>query len=146
MNRCLCGLAAILALISPQSAEAAGITGGVSRMGPASPSPSSAPPSSYGRSPRDFARGYEGNIPGDPWGREADFKARSYRLRHEPPAADASPPTAAAPLPPDVRHTPSLVIPRVPGESALPPDNTDTGAKHKTYHGIEQKRGPGGGR
>lgn len=89
-------LAFFLPALSPGAlpgteAKAASMTRGVGRSGAPAP-PSSAPSSSYGRSPRDFSRGYEGAAPGDPWNRESDFKSRSYQFRHGPEPSHAEPP------------------------------------------------------
>lgn len=97
---------------------AAELIRGVSRMGygrAASPAP---PRSSYGGSPNDYRRGYEGHSPepGDPWNREADFKARNYMLRHGPAPEDASPPEYAPPAPPKRPGLPSPSKPPLPGE------------------------------
>lgn len=115
----------------PGSGPPGGVGGmGYGRAAPPAP-PSSAAPSPYG-SERDFQRGYAGNVPNDPWHRDADFSARDYQLRHGPAPQHAYPPHSAGQHRPNTSRTPSLVIPRLPRESALPQDSTDpTGVKEQ---------------
>lgn len=103
---------------------AAGTVQGVGTLGYGSSAPASPPKSSYGGTPGDFARGYEGNspTPGDPWHREADLRARDYQFKNSPPPVVAAPPaesgrTVAAPVAPP---TPSLPKPPLPGDSDMP--------------------------
>lgn len=91
--------ALLFASLAPPVLAAAPIRG-VGTMGYGAPAPSAPPRSSYGNTPGDFRRGYEGNSPspGDPWNREADLKARNYELRHSAPPEFAAPPeTGSAP-------------------------------------------------
>lgn len=104
------------ALIAPARADAAAPIRGVRTMGHGSPPPSAPPRSSYGNTPNDYRRGYEGNSPspGDPWGREADFKARNYEQRHNPlPPAVPSP---QSPAPAPAPGYPSSPKPPLPGD------------------------------
>lgn len=133
------------------------MTRGVPALGAPKHMPHSPPPA-YGGSPRDYQRGYVGHSPGsDPWHRDSDFKARDYQFRYGPPPQVSAPPPLPSRTSPDIRRTPSLVIPRLPRESALPPDNTDIGAPRgglrgqaappaREYRGIERRQGLGGGR
>lgn len=78
---------------------AAGTVGGVSGMGygrGGGSAPAKAPV--YGGGKGDYARGYEGlsPIPGAPWGRQHDMKARNYMQRYGPEGEFAAPPQGAA--------------------------------------------------
>lgn len=97
---------------------AAGNIRGVNSLGYNSPAPGSAPRSSYGNNPGDYRRGYEGNspYPGDPWNREADFKARNYQQQHGPQPQSASPPDTATTTRPPAQVYPSLPRPPLPGD------------------------------
>ena len=102
----------------------AGTVQGVGTLGYGSSTPASPPRSSYGSTPGDFNRGYEGNspVPGDPWNREADLRARDYQLKNSPPAQVASPPadTGRVAAPPEPAPTPSLPKPPLPGDTDMP--------------------------
>ena len=101
---------------------AAGPMRGVDTLGYGASMPSVAPRSSYGTTPGDYARGYEGNSPNDPWNREADMKARDYQLKNSPPAAVATPPAATGiTVPPrEPSPSPSLPKPPLPGDTDMP--------------------------
>ena len=90
-------------------------------MGYGSPAPAARPRSSFGGTPGDYARGYEGMspTPGDPWNREADFKARNYQERHSPPPAFATPPEGPAYMPPVEPSLPASPKPPLPGGQDL---------------------------
>ena len=114
---------------SPVSAEggtltAAGSIKGVGTMGYGAPAAGAPPRSSHGASPRDFQRGYEGHHPGgDPWNRDADFKARNYETRYGPQPRMATPPQGrpgAAPVEPGL---PPLPKPPLPGDRDMPADS-----------------------
>lgn len=106
---------------------AAGAIRGVGTMGYGSSTPGAPPRSSFGNSPNDYRRGYEGNspYPGDPWGREADFKARNYETRHGPQPQLATPPASPSPTPAPAPVYPGSPKPPLPGdrdfETAPPP-------------------------
>ena len=97
---------------------AAGTIRGVGTMGYGSSTPGSPPRSSFGNNPNDYRRGYEGSspTPGDPWGREADFKARNYELRHGPQPQFATPPASPSPAPAPAPVYPSSPKPPLPGD------------------------------
>lgn len=103
---------------------AAGPIQGVGTLGYGSSMPAVPPRSSYGNTPGDYARGYEGNspVPGDPWHREADMRARDYQLKNSPPAQVATPPAETGRVvgPPDTAPTPSLPKPPLPGDTDMP--------------------------
>lgn len=111
-------LGAIALPLNPAEAPAAGTIRGVGTMGYGPSTPGSPPRSSYGNTPGDYRRGYEGNspYPGDPWGREADFKARNYEQRNGPQPQYAAPPSAAAPVPAPSPSYPSTPRPPLPGD------------------------------
>lgn len=108
---------------------AAGTIRGVGTMGYGPSTPGAPPRSSYGNTPGDFNRGYEGNSPspGDPWNREADFKARNYQFRHGPQPQFATPPRSpegtTAPSP----GLPSLPKPPLPGDRDMPAGSPGSG-------------------
>lgn len=103
---------------------AAGTIQGVGTMGYGAPAPGVPPRSSFGDTPGDFRRGYEGNIPGnDPWGREADFKDRSYRMRHGPQPQYAAPPPDGTGSGPGAATRPPLSKPPLPGDRDMPADS-----------------------
>ena len=107
---------------------AAGSVRGVGALGYGAPAPAAPPRPSYGGTPGDYARGYEGMspVPGDPWHREGDLKARDYPLRNGPQPEYASPPAApgSGGTAPDVTvppALPSLPRPPLPGDADIPP-------------------------
>ncbi|MDL2267634.1 hypothetical protein LJC46_06570 [Desulfovibrio sp. OttesenSCG-928-G15] len=116
---------------------AAELIRGVSRMGYGAASRAAPPRPTYGSSPYDYRRGYVGNspYPGDPWHRDADFKARNYMLRHGPAPEDASPPA-------QYPHQP-LKTPRLPStpKPPLPGDNDYGPTAPRSYRGVR----PGSG-
>ena len=122
-------LAALSLAGAPNAAKAAG-TGGVGTMGYGSSTPGAPPRSSFGNTPGDYRRGYEGHspYPGDPWGREADFKARNYEQRHGPQPEFATPPDSSVSPPAPRPAYPSTPKPPLPGdnpfETAPPPATT----------------------
>lgn len=107
---------------------AAGPIRGVGTMGYGSPAPASRPPSSYGSTPGDYRRGYEGPSPspGDPWNRESDFKARDYTTRHGPQPGFAAPPQSPQGTPSTPRALPALPRPPLPGDQDGLPGGADT--------------------
>ena len=118
------------AKLSPASAAsfdsfvtAAGPVRGVGSLGYGSSTPGNPPRPVYGGTPGDYARGYEGMspYPRDIWHRESDFNDPSYRRRHSPPPAYASPPHAA--VKPDntpiiAPYDPTLPKAPLPGDSS----------------------------
>lgn len=125
---CLLSLAIGCARAHPALAEdmfAAGSIRGVGGMGYGASAPGARPRSSFGNTPGDYRRGYEGNMPGgDPWNREADFKARNYEIRHSPEPQYALPSsgergTDLVEQPP----LPTLPKPPLPGDRDMPADS-----------------------
>ena len=114
--------ASLLFCFLAQAALAAQPVRGVGTMGYGSPAPSAPPRSSYGNTPGNYQRGYEGNSPspGDPWNREADFKARNYQLRHGAQPEFASPPERSVSSPPATQPLPTLPKPPLPGDADMP--------------------------
>lgn len=114
-------LLAVAALIPPLRADAADTVRGVGTMGYGSSSPGTPPRSSFGNTPNDYRRGYEGNSPnpGDPWGREADFKARNYEQRHNPSPQPTAPATPPSPAPASASGYPSSPKPPLPGDKSF---------------------------
>lgn len=107
----------------PVMLAASGLVKGVGTMGYGAPAAPTPPPSSYGNTPGDFVRGYEGNspVPGDPWNREADLRARDYMLKHGPAPQYATPPAEVGkPTPPAAPATPTLPKPPLPGDTDMP--------------------------
>lgn len=94
---------------------------GVGSLGYGSRAPATPPRPSYGGTPGDYRRGYEGHSPGDPWNREADLKARNFEQRYSAPPAYASPPASAS-VPPQTPPAalPSLPKPPLPGDADMP--------------------------
>lgn len=105
---------------------AAGTVQGVGTLGYGTSAPATPPRSGYGSTPGDYARGYEGNspVPGDPWNREADLRARDYQQKNSPPPQIATPPGPSAPsVKPPVTEPaplPSLPKPPLPGDTDMP--------------------------
>lgn len=120
-NICLMLLLAVTALVLPLQADAADTVRGVGTMGYGTSSPGAPPRSSFGNTPNDYKRGYEGNSPnpGDPWGREADFKARNYEQRHNPSPQPAAPPSPPSPAPASAPPYPSSPRPPLPGDRSF---------------------------
>ncbi len=73
------------------SGGSAGV-GGVSTLGYGAAAPSAPPRPVYGGTPQDYARGYEGAAPNDPWHRETDMLARDYMTKYGPQPQYATPP------------------------------------------------------
>ena len=122
----VCALFFSLTLSQAQDAFAAksssgGIIRGVGSMGYGAPAQGSRPGGSFGSTPGDYRRGYEGAAPGsDPWNREADFKARDYQIRHSPPPQYAAPPPGKSGPEKEAPPLPSLPKPPLPGDRDMP--------------------------
>jgi hypothetical protein len=101
---------------------AAGPIRGVGSLGYGAPAPAAPPRPSYGGNPGDYARGYEGTAPNDPWHREGDLKARDFQTRYGPQPESATPPASTArPYPVhSPAPAPSLPKPPLPGDSDMP--------------------------
>lgn len=105
---------------------AAGSIKGVGAMGYGAPAPASPPRPTYGNTPGDYQRGYEGHRPGlDPWHREADFKARNYQLRYGPQPQIASPPPGVSVPGGPEPGLPTLPKPPLPGDRDMPADKPE---------------------
>lgn len=108
---------------APVMLAASGLVKGVGTMGYGTPATPAPPASSYGNTPGDFVRGYEGNspVPGDPWNREADLRARDYMFKNGPAPQYATPPAEVGkPTSPVAPTPPTLPKPPLPGDTDMP--------------------------